>query len=414
MRVLVIGVNYAPEITGIAPYTSTMAEGLHEAGHDVQVIAGIPHYPQWANYTGFRGLARTDHIEGVRVRRVRHFVGSGGTGLGRILQEITFGLNAVLQSWKGADVVVAVSPPLLSAGLALIKARLTGRGFGIWIQDLYSNGAREISGRHLQASILGSVESRILRAADGVLVIHDRFKRHVVSDLGVAADYVDVSRNWSHLDPTLSSDAAAMRERHFPGARFVAIHTGNMGAKQHLENVVEAARLADRTHSEVVFGLVGNGSRRAALIDAAKDVDNLVFVPSLDDEDYLGILRCADVLIVNEKPGLREAVLPSKLTSYFNQGKPVIAATERDSATADEVTRAGAGQVIQPGNPGALLRAVEDMACDEQRAAECGESARSFAAANLTEESAIGRVSSWLDKLAARTRRGGAHSALGK
>lgn len=400
MRVLLVGVNYSPEISGIAPYTTAMAEGLAAQGHQVRVITGVPHYPQWSNYTNFRGLTRTETINGVQVRRVRHVIGSGGMGLSRVLQELTFGLGAVLSPWGRPDVVVTVSPALISSGIQVLRSKLPGQPpVTVWVQDLYSNGAREIGGSDVRGRVLETVESTILRAAAGVLVIHDRFARHVVDDLGVPAEQVQVSRNWAHISTASSVDPEQVRRKYFGDARFVALHTGNMGAKQWLENVVEAARLADEQGSPVVFGLVGNGSRREALEQMGQGIEHLVFVPSLDDDEYSAILRCADVLIVNEKPGLRESAVPSKLTSYFVQGTPVVAATESDSATADEVRAAGAGPVVAPGDPAALLAAVEDMAGSTQRAARYGESAQLFARQNLTAESAVVRVSNWLGQL---------------
>ncbi|MBD0321819.1 MAG: glycosyltransferase WbuB, partial [Aldersonia sp.] len=47
MRVKIVGINYAPETTGIAPYTSGLADGLAARGHRVEVLTGQPHYPQW-------------------------------------------------------------------------------------------------------------------------------------------------------------------------------------------------------------------------------------------------------------------------------------------------------------------------------------------------------------------------------
>ncbi|MGO4957021.1 glycosyltransferase family 4 protein [Luteococcus sp. Sow4_B9] len=409
MKILIIGVNYAPEISGIAPYTTAMAEGLVAQGHQVNVITGIPHYPQWSNYTNFSGLTRVDVINGVRVRRVRHLIGSGGMGLSRILQEVTFGLGAAVSPWHKPDVVLCVSPALISTGIQVLRGLIPGQPpVQVWVQDLYSNGAREIGGSNVKGRILQRIEGSILKASSGVLVIHDRFRRHVVDDLGVDPEKVCVSRNWSHIDISLAADPVAVRAKYFGDAPVVAIHTGNMGAKQYLENIVEAARVAEQRGSDVVFGLVGNGSRREALEELGQGVKNLVFVPSLDDAEYAAMLQCADVLLVNEKPGLRESAVPSKLTSYFIQGKPVVAATETDSATSDEVRAAGAGPVITPGDPAALLDAVEDLARSADRAEQYGASARRFAEENLAAESAVERVSTWLTQLATspRTRRG--------
>ena len=53
MRILVAGINYAPEVTGIAPYTTGLAEGLAQRGHTVDVWTGLPHYPQWQIASGW-------------------------------------------------------------------------------------------------------------------------------------------------------------------------------------------------------------------------------------------------------------------------------------------------------------------------------------------------------------------------
>jgi len=38
MKVLVYGVNYAPELTGIGEYSGDMAEWLTGQGHEVRVV----------------------------------------------------------------------------------------------------------------------------------------------------------------------------------------------------------------------------------------------------------------------------------------------------------------------------------------------------------------------------------------
>ena len=60
MRVLIIGINYSPELTGIGPYTAGLAEHLASRGDDVTVITGLPHYPDWRIAAGYV----TDHDPG--------------------------------------------------------------------------------------------------------------------------------------------------------------------------------------------------------------------------------------------------------------------------------------------------------------------------------------------------------------
>ena len=45
MKILVYGINYSPELTGIGKYTGEMVEWLAAQGHEVRVITAPPYYP---------------------------------------------------------------------------------------------------------------------------------------------------------------------------------------------------------------------------------------------------------------------------------------------------------------------------------------------------------------------------------
>jgi hypothetical protein len=47
MKILVYGINYSPELTGIGKYTGEMVEWMASQGHDVRVITAPPYYPEW-------------------------------------------------------------------------------------------------------------------------------------------------------------------------------------------------------------------------------------------------------------------------------------------------------------------------------------------------------------------------------
>jgi colanic acid biosynthesis glycosyl transferase WcaI len=76
MWALVVGLNYAPEPTGIAPYTSALSEGLAARGHEVRVLTAMPHYREWRIRDGYAGWTRGERLNGVRVQRLRHQIPS--------------------------------------------------------------------------------------------------------------------------------------------------------------------------------------------------------------------------------------------------------------------------------------------------------------------------------------------------
>jgi len=85
MRVVVWGINYAPEFTGIAPHSVALCEFLEREGHDVEMVTTFPYYPTWQKRPEDRGrLYRTDVINGVPVHRCWHFVPARVSALKRI------------------------------------------------------------------------------------------------------------------------------------------------------------------------------------------------------------------------------------------------------------------------------------------------------------------------------------------
>lgn len=404
MKALVIGLNYAPEPSGNAPYTTNLAQGLADRGFAVDVITGYPHYPDWKIADGYTGLSMEERHGAVTVKRLRATVPKHPNGLGRLLMEVTFGVRTVLQHWARPDVVLVVSPALFSAAFAIFRARLFRIPVGIWVQDLYSKGMEETSNGHSPlAPLMRRFEALILNAADGVSVIHERFREHVVNELGVSGDRVRVIRNWTHVTHHPAFDRNSARERlGWAPEDFVALHAGNMGVKQGLENVIDAAHLAGRNGSDVRFVLLGNGNQRGLLESRAGSADRLQFLEPLPDRAYSEALRSADVLIVNERPGVRDMSVPSKLTSYFVTGRPVVAATERDSATSHEMSAAGAGLCVDPGVPADLVAAIEQLQENPGSAEDFGAAGRHYSEKVLSEEVAVQSYATWLSDLAFR------------
>ncbi|MDQ0819795.1 hypothetical protein QFZ79_002085 [Arthrobacter sp. V4I6] len=63
-RITIIGLNYAPERSGNAPYTTNLAINLAAAGHSVSVITGFPHYPEWQRQPGYDGWQKNESLMG--------------------------------------------------------------------------------------------------------------------------------------------------------------------------------------------------------------------------------------------------------------------------------------------------------------------------------------------------------------
>lgn len=402
----VIGINYAPESTGIAPYTSDFCQTLVGDGIAVTVITGFPHYPQWRVHEGYRRrLLLRENAAGVDVHRIPHVVPRRHHVVSRSMYELSFACSGLAATSRlTPDVVIAVTPSPGSLPPAAALARRCNVPLGILVQDMVGRAAVQsgLSGGRLVAKVAEQLEGRWLRRADRVAVISPAFVSHLHS-IGVPADHITELRNFSHVRPTVLSQQQARREIGWPSDRYVVVHTGNMGFKQDLSNMVEAARIAKSRHPELLFVLVGDGSTRQALERLAGQLDNIIFCPPLPADVYPNALAAADCLVVNERASVTDMSLPSKLTSYFIAGRPIIAAVPAHGATAQELRRAGAAILVGAGNPLALVEGLLALRHEPETAKRLGEEGMKYAATHLTAPAARERsLRFFYDVLSAR------------
>jgi glycosyltransferase involved in cell wall biosynthesis len=389
--VTVVGIYYAPDSTGIAPYTTDLCETLAAAGAGVTAVVGIPHYPQWTVPLAYRRrLLSRERRAGVDVRRVRHFVPGSQDAARRGLYEATFFAAAGAATiGQRPDLVIGVTPNL---GGAAAAARLAARRdvpLGIVVQDLVGLAAGQsgIRGGRGLAARVSRVEAAVLARADRVAVISAAFEAPL-ERLGVPRDRLVRLPNHSRL-PVPAVDTPAARDRlGWPQDRRIVVHSGNMGLKQGLATVVDTARLAGGVRDDLLFVLVGDGSTRRELERRAAGLPNLVFLDPLPDETYPLCLAAADLLLLNERRSVLDMSLPSKLTSYLAAGRPIVAATAAASATAAELSRSAAGVRVEPERPAELLAAVCALLDDPVRAARLAAAGPAFAAGSLSAHSA--------------------------
>jgi len=244
------------------------------------------------------------------------------------------------------------------------------------------------------------LESATLRLADDVAVIHTGFTTDLVQ-LGVDPRRIREIRNWNHVRSSDPSASAAFRDEHGWGRdEVIVLHAGNMGQKQGLENVIAAAELAARNGSRTRFVLLGDGNQRATLQAAGAGLKTLEFLPPVSEDDFPAALGAADVLLVNERPGVAQMAVPSKLTSYFRSGRPILAATDSTGFTAGELAASGAGVCVPADRPDLLLSEAVRLANDPALARQLGEAGRRYCDALLSQDAALDRYEQWIMDLA--------------
>ena len=385
MKILVIGLNYAPEPVGIGPYTTAFAEWLAARGHTLEAVVGEPYYPQWQRPgNGAPGAGRSAE-NGVTLRRCRIYIPAEPTAVRRIVHHASFALAALPPSLGAAmrmrpDLVFTVSPSLLSLPVAWLVARLSGAKLWAHVQDFeveaaFATGLLDAAGA--AGRIAAWLERRFLALADRVSTISPQMVARLHA-MGIAADRTYQLRNWAsqRLVPD-EADADRYRREWDIGSRKVALYAGSIANKQGIGIVIEAARQL-RQREDLVFVICGRGPNRRKLVELAAGLPNVQLHDLQPTERMGGLLALADVHLLPQIAGASDLVLPSKLCNILASRRPVVATAEPGTGLAIEIE--GCGLVTAPGDADAFAAAVLRLVDDPALAATLGETAGGRAA----------------------------------
>lgn len=396
MRLLIVGLNYAPEPVGIGPYTTGMAAELARRGHQVWAVVGRPYYPQWRPYPGFGNLAwRRAHEHGVDVVRCPHYLPALPTGIRRILHYLSFALAALLPALRTAwrqrpQVVICVAPSLLAVAVARLAAWLVGARLWLHVQDFeveaaFATGLLSDSG--VVARLARTIENRLIGLADRVSTISPQMAARLQAK-GVPAARVREVRNWAAAAPggTGLGNGPGLRHDWHLGTAKVALYSGNIANKQGIEIVIDAARqLVGRT--DIAFVICGEGPNRRRLERFSAGLVNVQF-RDLQPSERLGeLLSLATVHLLPQIAGAADLVLPSKLTNMLASGLPVIATAAPGTGLHAEVE--GCGILVPPGDGAALAAAIVTLADDPELAARLGQACSKRAAQRWSQQAII-------------------------
>jgi colanic acid biosynthesis glycosyl transferase WcaI len=396
LRILLHSNNYAPELISTGKYNGEMCEWLAARDHEVRVVVPQPFYPQWQVMEGYSAWAyRRERIRGVEVWRSPTWVPAEPSTIERLLHLASFAVSSLPSMlrqvrWR-PDVVIVTEPTLLCFPQAWLTARLSGAKLWLHVLDFELDAALQLEMLSTGSSVrrfLYMAEYFLLRRADRVSTISEKMMQRL-SDKGVPGDDSWLFPNWADTDlvQPLAQDNEVRRELGATSEQVLVLYAGNMGEKQGLELILDAADQLKK-RAKIRFAIVGGGPARKKLERAARQqkLHNVRFLPVQPLERLPLMLAAADIHLVIQRREAADLVMPSKLTNILAAGRPSVATVDPGTAISEILNGYGCGITVLPESATELTSGIVTLAEDARMRNQLGRNARRYAESYLKKD----------------------------
>jgi colanic acid biosynthesis glycosyl transferase WcaI len=426
VKLLYVSQYFPPEMGAPAARAVELTRHWAQAGHDVSVLTGFPNHPtgvvpeEWRSR--LRHLAYYEKIGRVDVFRTWLWPLPNRKAHERMRNYASFCLSAAVRGMSLArpDVVIATSPQLLVALSGWWLAFVKRVPFVFEVRDLWPESLSAVGAGSEHSFLyrsLSAIANFLYRRADRIVVVSPAFKDHLVGRCNVPPEKIAIVENGVETNVfSPVSDSANRALRHDLGIKennFLVCYVGTLGMAHGLETLLDAAEGLKKRNSGVEFLVIGEGAEKERIKRQA-EARGLVSVRFLDQqprESIPAFISASDAcLVLLKKTDVFKTVIPTKMLEFMSCARPVILGV--DGQARKIVEDAGAGVVIEPENPAALVSAIRQLEADRELGRALGQKGREYIVRYLsrrkTAEDYIGVLEELLGLPAARDARAAA------
>jgi len=393
MNILFINQYYYPDPAATAQILTELCTDLSR-WFNVTVVTGFPSYHEDVRYSR-KGLIKRECIKGVKVIRSYNTSFSRKHMIGRYINYFTFFLFSwftILFCTGKQDIIVTLTDPPVISLIGYIMSKIKKSLFVYVIQDIFPD-IFLVLGRLNNKFIIWMLDKLnrfLLKRADRIVAIGDTMCGELIKK-GTPVHKLVVIENW--VDTGLIFPESKVNEfsrKYDLWDKFIVMYSGNIGANQKLEVLIEAAGIL-KNNGKIVFAIVGEGINRENLVKKASELElpNVRFIPYQNRENLRYSLSSADVSVICQRKGLSGYVVPSKIYGILASGRAVLAAIEDESEVANIVRERNCGLVVEPENPEKMAEAIEYFYKNRHLVRIYGENARRAAEERYSRKIAV-------------------------
>jgi glycosyltransferase involved in cell wall biosynthesis len=408
MRFLIVSQYFEPEVGAAQARLGAFARELIRLGHQVEVVTGMPNYPDGVIRKEYRRkLVVSEDLGGVSVHRVWLFAATG-SGFQRVLNYFSFlAMSSIgfARSKKPDFIFVESPPPTVMFAAKVFNARWRSPIIlnisDLWPDSIIALGFIE---NKIAVKFLEIAENWCYRSATLVCSVTDGIRSTLENKKGVSPQRIVDLPNGVDLDLFYPNKHSVSALSEFSlGNKDVFIYAGTVGYAQKLETAVTAMAGLSGEFPNARLLIIGGGSRWDEVKSFAKKIGstNVVFEPFVPLDRIAAILNeCHASVVTLVGAELLKGARPSKLFPAMASGIPVLFSGSGEGA--DLVTSSKSGLVSPPEDAETLAENMRTILLDRTQAKSMGQRGRRFAEERFSWEAIIG---SWLEQVAQATDR---------
>tara|TARA_B100000035_G_scaffold70904_1_gene58266 strand:- start:6445 stop:7662 length:1218 start_codon:yes stop_codon:yes gene_type:complete len=350
LKILIITQYFWPEnfrINDLASYFS-------QEDHKITVLTGYPNYPDGEVFKEFKANRKNfSSYNDVEIKRVP-IISRGKSRFKLVLNYVSFIFSATLYGMtkinrKDYDLIFVYEPSPVTVCIPAIFISRKKIPIVFWVLDLWPDSLIDLGIKN--KFVIGFVEKVVKYIYSKCTVILGQSETFVrkIKKISPTSDVIFFP-SWSEKLNNKINDKTKSLVR-FDKNSFNIVFAGNIGQAQDFQSVLKAAREL-KEFNDIKWTFLGDGRALNESKLLSKDYDilnNVSFPGRVPLSDVAGLLNQADALLISLAEGQAfSSVIPAKLQTYLQIGKPILGMLSGEGANI--IKQAKVGLTCKPGD----------------------------------------------------------------
>ncbi|MFD0931594.1 glycosyltransferase family 4 protein [Psychroflexus salinarum] len=293
-------------------------------------------------------------------------------GVGQMMVESQY-LRAIKKHFRGIqfDLVLYSTPPITFTNLIkYIKKRDNAYAY-LLLKDIFPQNAVDmgfIKSKSLLHKYFEKKEKRLYKLSDKIGCMSNANKAYILKhNPEINASIVEVNPNSIKpvfIDYSESEKKAIRKKYNIPLDKIVFVYGGNLGVPQGIDFLIET--ISNLQESEAYFLIVGSGTQYHKLKTwfSKNNPKQATLLSGLPKDEYDKLVAACDIGMIFLDNRFTIPNFPSRLLSYLEMKKPVLAATDINTDIGKTIEEAKCGFWIEAGNLEGIQQNIKKM-CNE-------------------------------------------------